>query len=103
MLGMALGLLLSAFASTEFQAVQFMPAFLFPQILLAGLLIPRDHMPDALEVLSGALPITYAYDALAKITADDTGTRLWLDIAIVAGSITLSLLLGATTLRRRTA
>jgi ABC-2 type transport system permease protein len=103
MLGMALGLLLSAFASTEFQAVQFMPAFLFPQILLAGLLIPRDRMPDALEVLSDALPITYAYDALAKITADDTGTRLWLDIAIVAGSITLSLLLGATTLRRRTA
>jgi ABC-2 type transport system permease protein len=103
MLGMALGLLLSAFASTEFQAVQFMPAFLFPQILLAGLLIPRERMPDALEVLSGALPITYAYDALAKITADDTGTRLWLDIAIVAGSITLSLLLGATTLRRRTA
>ena len=103
LLGMALGLFLSAFASTEFQAVQFMPAFLFPQILLAGLLISRDRMPDALEVVSDALPITYAYDALAKITADDTGTWLWLDIAIVAGSITLALLLGATTLRRRTA
>ncbi len=103
LLGMALGLFLSAFASTEFQAVQFMPAFLFPQILLAGLLIPRDRMPDALEVISDALPITYAYDALAKITADDIGTRLWLDIIIVGGSITLALLLGATTLKRRTA
>lgn len=101
-LGMALGLFLSAFARTEFQAVQFMPAFLLPQILLAGLLIPRDRMPDALEVVSDALPITYAYDALAKITADDTGTWLWLDITVVACSIGLALALGATTLRRRT-
>jgi ABC-2 type transport system permease protein len=103
LLGMALGLFFSAFATTEFQAVQFMPALLFPQILLAGLLIPRERMPDALEAVSDALPVTYAYDALAKITADETGTWLWLDIAIVAGSITLALVLGATTLRRRTA
>ncbi|HET8872133.1 MAG TPA: ABC transporter permease [Gaiellaceae bacterium] len=103
LLGMALGLFFSAFATTEFQAVQFMPAVLFPQILLAGLLIPRDRMPHALEVVSGALPITYAYDALAKITADDTGSRLWLDVAIVTASIFLALVLGATTLRRRTA
>jgi ABC-2 type transport system permease protein len=103
LLGMALGLFLSAFASTEFQAVQFMPAFLLPQILLAGLLISRARMPDALQVVSDVLPITYAYDALAKITADDTGTWLWLDITIVVGSVTLALLLGATTLRRRTA
>jgi hypothetical protein len=80
-----------------------MPAVLFPQILLAGLLISRERMPDALEAVSDALPVTYAYDALAKITADDTGTWLWLDIVIVAGSITLALVLGATTLRRRTA
>jgi ABC-2 type transport system permease protein len=103
LLGMALGLFFSAFATTEFQAVQFLPALLFPQILLAGLLIPRERMPDALEAVSDALPVTYAYDALAKITADETGTWLWLDIAIVAGSITLALVLGATTLRRRTA
>jgi ABC-2 type transport system permease protein len=103
LLGMALGLFLSAFASSEFQAVQFMPAFLLPQILLAGLLISRARMPDALQVVSDLLPVTYAYDALAKITADDTGAWLWLDIVIVGGSITLALLLGATTLRRRTA
>jgi ABC-2 type transport system permease protein len=60
-------------------------------------------MPHALEVVSEALPITYAYDALAKITADDTGTWLWLDITIVAGSVLLALVLGAATLRRRTA
>jgi ABC-2 type transport system permease protein len=103
LLGMALGLFLSAFARTEFQAVQFLPAVLFPQILLGGLLIPRGRMPHALQIVSDALPFSYAYDALAKVTADNTGIWLWLDIVIVAGSITLALLLSATTLRRRTA
>jgi ABC-2 type transport system permease protein len=103
LLGMTLGLFLSAFARTEFQAVQFLPAVLFPQVLLGGLLVPRAHMPHALEIVSDALPVTYAYDALAKVTADNTGTWLWLDIVIVAGTIVLALLLGATTLRRRTA
>ena len=46
-LGMSLGLLLSAFARTEFQAVQFMPAFVFPQILLCGLIVPREEMARA--------------------------------------------------------
>jgi ABC-2 type transport system permease protein len=103
LLGMALGLFLSAFARTEFQAVQFLPAVLFPQILLGGLLIPRGRMPHALQIVSDALPFSYAYDALARVTADNTGIWLWLDIVIVAGSITLALLLSATTLRRRTA
>jgi ABC-2 type transport system permease protein len=102
LLGMALGLFLSAFARTEFQAVQFLPAILLPQILLCGLITPRDRMPHTLEVVSDALPVSYAYDALARITADDTGGRLWLDIAIVTGAILLALVLGATTLRRRT-
>ena len=43
-LGSTLGLFVSAFAQTEFQAVQFMPAFVFPQILLCGLFVARDEM-----------------------------------------------------------
>jgi ABC-2 type transport system permease protein len=101
-LGMALGLFFSAFARTEFQAVQFLPAVLFPQILLAGLLIPRASMPDWLEVISNALPVSYAYDALAKVTADDVDTWFWLDLLIVGASIILALVGGALTLRRRT-
>jgi ABC-2 type transport system permease protein len=102
-LGMALGLFLSAFAQTEFQAVQFMPAFVLPQILLAGLLIPRDEMAHALELVSDVLPLTYAYDALVRAVEDDLGRRLALDAAVVTGCIVLALVLGATTLRRRTA
>jgi ABC-2 type transport system permease protein len=102
-LGMALGLFLSAFAQTEFQAVQFMPAFVLPQILLAGLLIPRDEMAYALELVSDVLPLTYAYDALVRAVEDDLGRRLALDAAVVTGCIVGALVLGATTLRRRTA
>ena len=101
-LGMALGLFLSAFATTEFQAVQFMPAFVLPQILLCGLLVPRADMAEVLHVLSYALPLTYAYDALARATLGDTGGAFALDVAIVCGFIVLALALGATTLRRRT-
>jgi ABC-2 type transport system permease protein len=102
-LGMALGLLLSAFARTEFQAVQFMPAFVLPQILLCGLLVPREQMADWLQVVSAALPMTYAYDALSRAASDASlGGRFWLDVVVVTGSTLLALVLGAATLRRRT-
>ncbi|HEY8466578.1 MAG TPA: ABC transporter permease [Solirubrobacterales bacterium] len=101
-LGMALGLFLSAFAQTEFQAVQFMPAVILPQLFLAGLFVPREAMPDALQTISDVLPFTYAYDGLVKVAADEIGGRLWLDVAVVVGCIALALALGALTLRRRT-
>jgi ABC-2 type transport system permease protein len=101
-LGMALGLFLSAFAQTEFQAVQFMPAFVLPQILLSGLLVAREEMSPVLEWVSAVLPLTYAYDALVRATADDLGSELLLDTALVFLAIGLALVLGATTLRRRT-
>jgi ABC-2 type transport system permease protein len=102
LLGMSLGLFLSAFASTEFQAVQFMPAVILPQVLLCGLLVPRDRMANALEWLSAALPMTYAYDGLARAASGATGARVWVDVAVVAGTILIALTLGAATLRRRT-
>jgi ABC-2 type transport system permease protein len=102
-LGMALGLFLSAFARTEFQAVQFMPAFILPQILLCGLLVPRDQMADWLQVVSAAMPMTYAYDALSRAATEaDLGARFWLDVAVTVGVTLLALVLGAATLRRRT-
>ena len=104
LLGTALGLLLSAFARTEFQAVQFMPAFILPQILLCGLIVPREQMSGGLDALAGALPLTYAYDALARVSADQAFEgRLVLDVAVVLGVTLLALALGAATLRRRTA
>jgi ABC-2 type transport system permease protein len=102
-LGMALGLLVSALARTEFQAVQFMPAFVLPQLLLCGLFVPRERMAHALQLVADALPLTYAYDALARVTNGSTlGDRFAVDLAVTLGGIALALALGAATLRRRT-
>jgi len=102
-LGMALGLLVSAFARTEFQAVQFMPALVLPQLLLCGLLIPRDRMARALELVSDALPLSYSYDALARVTGGaPLGLQFGVDVSVTLGGTLLALALGAATLRRRT-
>ena len=102
-LGMAFGLFVSAFARTEFQAVQFMPAFVLPQILLCGLFVAQDQMADWLQVVSSVLPLTYAFDALDRAAHDpDLGPRFWADVAVVVGATLLALVLGAATLRRRT-
>jgi ABC-2 type transport system permease protein len=102
-LGSTLGLLVSAFAQTEFQAVQFMPAVVFPQILLCGLFVARDDMATWLHAISYALPLSYAYDALAQTAANRIDEQLALDVAVVCGFIALAVALGAATLRRRTA
>ena len=103
LLGTALGLFLSAFAATEFQAVQFLPAFVLPQFLLCGLLVPRDQLPDVLHWISDLLPLSYAVDAMQTITTDANGTASVLgDVAIVLGFVIALVVLGAATLRRRT-
>ena len=102
-LGTALGLFVSAFAETEFQAVQFMPAVVLPQIMLSGLFVARSDMATWLRWISDALPLTYAYDALAHTASNTLDGRFAADVAVVCGCILLALALGAATLRRRTA
>jgi ABC-2 type transport system permease protein len=103
-LGMALGLFVSAFARTEFQAVQFMPALVLPQLLLCGLFVARDAMAGLLYAISWALPFTYAYDALDRATSEQAlGSRLLVDAAVIVAATAGLLALGAATLRRRTA
>ena len=101
-LGTALGLLVSAFSATEFQAVQFMPALVLPQVLLCGLFVPRDAMPGLLEAISGALPMSYAVDAMQDLVASTRTGEVWRSVAVVAAFAVASLGLGAATLRRRT-
>jgi ABC-2 type transport system permease protein len=101
-LGTALGLFVSAFAQTEFQAVQFMPAVVVPQMLLCGLLVPRDALPSVLSAISDVLPLSYAVDAMKQIViSTDTG-EVWRNLGIIGGFIVAGLALGAATLRRRT-
>lgn len=101
-LGTALGLFVSAFASTEFQAVQFMPAVILPQLLLCGLIVPRSTLPPVLEVISDVLPMSYAVDAMQDVAAAPVGADYWRALAIVALFVVAALAAGAITLRRRT-
>jgi len=102
-LGTALGLLASAFAHTEFQAVQFMPAFILPQFLLCGLLVARDRLPDVLSAISDVLPLSYAVDAMSAVatSADALGDAAT-DMLVIAAWILAALVFGSLTLRRRT-
>jgi ABC-2 type transport system permease protein len=104
LLGVALGLLCSAFARTEFQAVQFLPVVVIPQILLCGLFVGRDAMAGWLHAVSSAMPLTWAVNGLTEVGNHAEATAaLWRDVGIVAGCVVLALALASATLRRRTA
>ena len=104
LLGVALGLLVSAFARTEFQAVQFMPALIVPQVIICGLFVPLSKLPDILERIAYFLPLTYAVDALNRVAVEaDLSSDAWRDAWIVLGFVVAALVLGAVTLRRKTA
>jgi ABC-2 type transport system permease protein len=103
LLGTGLGLSASAFARTEFQVVQFFPLIIMPQLLLCGLLVPRERMPAALHAISDALPLSYAVDGMHHLSRQAGASgALWEDIAIVLAFAAAALVLGAATLRRRT-
>jgi ABC-2 type transport system permease protein len=102
-LGTVLGLFVSAFAETEFQAVQFMPALVLPQVLLCGLFVPRDQLPDVLHAVSNILPLSYAVDSMQQVQTSSSLTGdFWADLAVIGGFVVALLALGAATLRRRT-
>jgi ABC-2 type transport system permease protein len=103
LLGTTLGLAVSAFAKSEFQAVQFMPVFVLPQALLCGLFVPRADMARWLQLISDVLPLTYAVDATTRVTTMEViGSGLIKDLGITFGCVLLAIVAGATTLRRRT-
>jgi ABC-2 type transport system permease protein len=103
LLGTMLGLLVSAFAGTEFQAVQFLPALILPQFLLCGLLVPVSQLPNILHVVAQCLPLTYAVDAMQRIAVDASISHLiYRDIGIVLSFATVAVLFGAATLKRQT-
>lgn len=102
LLGTSLGLFTSAFANTEFQAIQFFPALLLPQLLLCGLIAPRSTLPPALEAVSAVLPLTYAVDAMQRLTVEaGVSAEVGRDVAVLAGFVVVLVVVGATTLQRR--
>jgi ABC-2 type transport system permease protein len=102
LLGMGLGLMVSAFAKTEFQAVQFLPVVLIPQLLLCGLFVPLEAMPRVLERIAHVMPMTYAVQAMQNVTHEaTTSAQTWRDIVIILIVVVASIAFGALTLRRK--
>jgi len=102
LLGTSLGLFVSAFATSEFQAVELVMPILMPQILLCGLFVPRDQMAQFLQWLSDVFPLTYSVDAMRQITQHAAWTSQFVrDILIVLGCAILALILGSITIRRQ--
>lgn len=103
LLGVALGLFVSAFARTEFQAVQFMPALIFPQLIICGLFVPLASLPGTLNHIAYWLPLTYAVDALnAVVKNTDITSDMWRDLGVIGGFIVIALISASLTLRRQT-
>ena len=102
LLGTALGLFVSAFATTEFQAVQFLPLVLLPQLILCGIIVPREQLPTVLRWISDLLPLSYAIDATKQVITDSVTSAFCRNILIIAGFAAAALIGAAATLRRRT-
>jgi ABC-2 type transport system permease protein len=102
LLGTSLGLFMSAFATSEFQAVQFMPAFILPQLLVCGLFVARDHMARLLQWFADIMPLTYSVDAMKQVTTNSLWTTtLTRDLVVVIGYVVVALILGSVTIRRQ--
>jgi ABC-2 type transport system permease protein len=103
LLGVALGLLCSAFAQTEFQAVQFLPLVVIPQLFLCGLFVARAELPGWMQALANVMPLSYAVEALQQVATEASVTSTMIrDLLVVVAIMLVSLALAAATLRRRT-
>lgn len=99
-----LGIFLSTFARSEFQAVQFIPLVITPMMLLSGVIVPVSSEPDWLQVVSNILPLTYAVEGLKAVMLEGRGLEsatVQVDVAVLAGFALLALVAASTTLRRR--
>jgi ABC-2 type transport system permease protein len=101
-----LGIFLSMFARTEFQAVQFIPMVLLPQVLLSGILFPIANEPRPLQYVSAVLPLTYAVYGMRDVMLKGSGLGsggLLLDLTVAIVFAAAMIVLASTTLRRRVA
>jgi ABC-2 type transport system permease protein len=103
LLGTGLGLLVSSVVRSELQVTQSMVLIVIPQILLSGLIEPRQTMPVGLHDLSDVLPLSYAVDAMHHLTRQaSAGAAMIGDLFIILGFAVAALVAGAASLRRQT-
>jgi ABC-2 type transport system permease protein len=101
-----LGILISTFARTEFQVLQFIPIVLVPQVLLAGIFWPITSLPEVLEAIARAMPLTYGVEGLREVLVKGSGlgsSVLRFDIGVLLGIAVVLMILATRTIRREVA
>ncbi len=97
-----LGMVASAAARNELQAVQFIPLVLFPSLLLTGVFYPLEAIPGGLRPLSWFVPMTYANDAMHSVMLRGWGAGdIGIDLIVLAAYAAVSLLAAAVFIRRQ--
>jgi ABC-2 type transport system permease protein len=78
------GILLSLFAQNEFQAMQFIPLVITPQILLSGAFIPVEELPVYLRIAAYAMPLKYLIDGMDYVLLGvGHGKDYWIAVVIL--------------------
>jgi ABC-2 type transport system permease protein len=98
---LGLGIAASILARTELQVIQLVPVVLAPQMILGGVFVPVEALPDWLEPVSRALPLTYLIDGMKHLTLSGAGGDLVVDVAVLAGFTVLAAVAAVTALRVR--
>ena len=101
-----LGIFLSTFARTELQVIQFIPLVIVPQALLSGILWPVERLPDILQTIAHALPLTYAVEGLREVMlkgADLSSRTVQIDLVVLVVIALVFVGLASTTIRREVA
>lgn len=95
LVALSLGILLSSFASSEFQMIQFIPLIIVPQIFFSGI-FSIEGMAEWLQVFANFMPLYYAADALKGVMYEglslaDISSNLYILLAFAAVFIVLNL------------
>jgi ABC-2 type transport system permease protein len=102
----SLGILLSTFARSELQILEFIPLVIVPQGVLGGFFWPIDQLPGLLQPVARILPVTYAIDGLRQVMiagADLSSGQVQLDLGVLVGIAAVFVVLAAATIRREVA
>ena len=83
---LALGYVIASFAKTEDAANGMVSAVQFPLMFLSGTFFPLEQMPNFLQVVARALPLTYLSDALRQTMVNGAALfPLWVCMAVLVG------------------
>lgn len=100
LVALSLGILLSSFAASEFQMIQFIPLVIVPQVFFTGI-IPIEGMPEWLQGLSKVMPISYGANALKSVMYKGQGlSEVKYELLVLVGFALVFIVLNVIALKK---